>query len=137
MTLTGGFKLLPSNDTTLEFTIPYWQNPRAVTNNTGMFNITIYDRDDVELYKFNSSEGPYFVVDEIQAPHQFYYTRSSEVNGVRNNYTVTVVPQALLVPGDLMTISLPYPVQFTEFSECTGISEYLAGPLDCQLAGNL
>tara|TARA_B110000285_G_C15035329_1_gene568933 strand:- start:624 stop:869 length:246 start_codon:yes stop_codon:yes gene_type:complete len=81
-----------------------------------MFNITIYDTDNVELYKFNSSVGPFFVIDEIQAPHQFYYSRSSEVNGVRNNYTVSVVPQTLLEPGDLMTISLPYPVQFTEFS---------------------
>ena len=91
-----------------------------VTNNTGMFNITIYDKDKIELYKFNSSEGPFFVIDEIQAPHVFSYTRSSGVNGVVNNYTLTVVPQSLLEPGDLMTISLPYPVQFTEFSECIG-----------------
>ena len=66
MTLTGGFKLLPSNDTTLEFTIPYWQNPRAVTNNTGMFNITIYDKDKIELYKFNSSKGPDFAAVSTQ-----------------------------------------------------------------------
>lgn len=63
MTIRNGFRNNPSNSSTLEFEIPYWKNPRHVTNDTGMFNITVYDLNNNELYIYNSSEGPKFVID--------------------------------------------------------------------------
>ena len=75
-----------------------------------MFNITIYDKDNILLYRYNQSTGPSFVIDQIQGPYSLVYSRSSYVNGVKNNYTISVVPRSLLEPGDLLTLSLPYPV---------------------------
>jgi len=66
MTITGGFPKESVRDPpTLNFSLPYWQNPRYLTPATGMFNITIYTSKDEILYKFNSSAGPSFVIDKI------------------------------------------------------------------------
>jgi hypothetical protein len=86
MTLTGGFSEGPTaaDPPTLRFTVPGLENPRSVTgvNGTGKFNITIYTKDDQELYRFNLTEGPWFRITELQKPTSFSYTRSSNMNGV-------------------------------------------------------
>jgi hypothetical protein len=66
MTISNGFPTTSIRDPpTLNFTIPFWQNPRYLTKSTGMFNITIYTKDNAELYKFNVTKGPSFVIDKI------------------------------------------------------------------------
>jgi hypothetical protein len=120
MTLTGGFSEGPTaaDPPTLRFTVPGLENPRSVTgvNGTGKFNITIYTKDDQELYRFNLTEGPWFRITELQKPTSFSYTRSSNMNGVNANYTVTIEPANDLYPGDLLTVTLPHPVKFTLLS---------------------
>lgn len=114
MTITKGFSDGPTtaDPPTLQFTIPGWQNPRSVTgvNGTGKFNITIYTKEKQEMYRFNLTDGPWFRITELQKPTSFYYTRSSNQNGVEANYSITIEPANDLYPGDLLSISLPYPV---------------------------
>jgi hypothetical protein len=120
MTLTGGFSEGPTaaDPPTLKFTVPGWENPRSVTgvNGTGKFNITIYTKDHQEMYRFNLTEGPWFRITQLQKPASFFYTRSSNMNGVNANYSVTIEPANNLYPGDLLTITLPHPVKFTLLS---------------------
>lgn len=135
MTLTGGFSGGPTaaDPPTLQFIVPGWENPRSVTgvNGTGKFNITIYTKDHQEMYRFNLTEGPWFRITELQKPASFFYTRSSNQNGVEANYSMTIEPANDLYPGDLVTISLPHPVKFTLRSRCIGDSYWLKGELNC------
>ena len=55
MTLTEGMRnnATQADPPTLEFSIPQWRNPRFMLNATDMFNITIFTKEGVLLYKYN------------------------------------------------------------------------------------
>jgi hypothetical protein len=94
MTLTGGFSGGPTaaDPPTLRFTVPGWANPRSATgvNGTGKFNVTIYTKDDQEMYRFNLTDGPWFRIEALPEPSGLAYSRSSNRNGVQANYTIRI-----------------------------------------------
>ena len=120
MTLTGGFSYGPTaaDPPTLKFTVPGWENPRSHTgvNGTGKFNITIYTSDDQEMYRFNLTDGPWFRIEDLPAPGNIGYTRSSVKNGVPANYSMSFQLSNDIYPGDLMSFTLPYPVRYTLYT---------------------
>jgi hypothetical protein len=141
MTLTGGFELGPTHEdhTLLSFTIPGWQNPKHETgiNGTGKFNITIYTHDDKEMYRFNHTDAPWFRITDLRKPKSIWYTRNSYQNGVQTSFEMNIEPINDLYPGNLMSITLPYPVHFTRNSKCIGNSYWIKGDMNCTLSQTL
>jgi hypothetical protein len=137
MTLTGGFSGGPTADPpTLKFTVPGFENPRTHTgvNGTGMFNITIFTKDDQQMYRFNLTDGPWFRIEDLPKPGRIGYTRTSVRNGVPANYSMSFEVTSNIYPGDLISFTLPYPVKFTLYSKCIGISYWLKGEFKCKIS---
>ena len=138
LTVTNGLKFEASelDPPTLTFEVGYWRNPRSIQE-SDMFNVTIYDADDNGLFYFNSSEGPTIKMSGFAEPNQIEYARSSYENGVMVNYTWQIKGANYLEAGDIIKITMPSPVRFTDDTLCYGTSYWMEGPLNCTFSGDL
>jgi hypothetical protein len=86
------------------------------------------------MYRFNHTDAPWFRITDLRKPKSIWYTRASFQNGVQTTFELNIEPISDLEGGDLMSITLPYPVGFTRLTKCIGISYWLKGDLNCTLS---
>lgn len=136
------------------FSLPQFRNPRTVST-SGVFDLTIYDSSGDELYTWNQTDpdysltvngynvgeqisaGPVVQMSTAATPKLVQITRGSEQNGNVTWYEFTVQTTNYLVEGDQVVIEMPYPIFFSENSECFGRSTNLRNVQDCEVSVDL
>jgi len=118
----------------LRFTIPFLRNPRAVTNETGAFNVTIFNIDERILYVYNSSYGPNVSIYEVQPPERIEMERSSLVNGELHNMTFQITSNAEMYDGDRIAITVPVPLRFSVKSRMIGAGYWIEEELETRFS---
>lgn len=135
--ISNGFKYDESAGfpPTLQWQIGFFENPRSMAT-TGMFNISMYDKVGKMVYEYNNTYGPNLTMSDVRQPAGVTLKRTSQQNGVMNNYTFQIKSNNYIEDGDILKFSIPSPVRFTDGSECWGVSYWMSGNLTCTKSGD-
>jgi hypothetical protein len=70
---------------TVAFDIPWFRNPRDLEE-TGQFNITMYDKDGDTMYYWDTAGSPTIRMDTASSPQALHFSRKSQKNGEVTTY---------------------------------------------------
>ena len=121
---------------TFTFDIDQFRNPRSTAKSTP-WNITIYSEFNKILYQWRETNLPYVKMDTAAKPKAISFTRESEQNGAITNYEITVQTTNYLIENDQLLMKMPFPVYFSEDTECIGRSVNLRNVLPCEVSIDL
>eukprot|EP00347_Sterkiella_histriomuscorum_P004371 403360712 len=123
-----------SDPPTLQFTIPYLNNPRSLAPSK-VFGVRIYDSQNRMIYLWESTTSPTVQMKTTGKPTAFSLSRRSTQNSAVTDFQFSITPNLYFEAGDLIRIVAPTPIIFSSLSTCTGI-QALASSLTCTVSSD-